>query len=245
MNIRSLVAVANSGLVFLLGAGIAAQAAEVRVLGSYSMRSIMNEVAPKFEHATGHRLAIKFDTPKKIAASIQDGEAPDVVIMAASVIAGLQVVPGSVTPVARGLIGVAVPKGAPKPDIASPDAVKRMLLTAKSVAISRDGLPGKHLVKLFERWGIADEMKPKTVTGRHVGGLDAQLFVHSMSSMVLYKNVDIIGSLPDELQPNTIQSAAIIAGATDVDAAKALIDFLLTPEAAAVITAKGMVPASL
>ena len=69
MNIRSLIAVANTGFVFLLGAGIAAQAAEVRVLGSYSMRSIMNEVAPKFEHATGHRLAIKFDTPKKIAAS--------------------------------------------------------------------------------------------------------------------------------------------------------------------------------
>ena len=244
MNIRSLVAAASIGVVFLLGAGIAAQAAEVSVLSSYAMRSVMTEVGPKFEHATGHNLAITFDTPKKIAKRIQDGETADVAIMAGSGFAGFQVVPGTVTPVARGLIGVAVPKGAPKPDISSPETVKRALLAAKSVAYSRDGLPGKHIVELFERWGIADEMKRKSVLGSHVGGLDAEVFVHVLSSMILYKNVDIIGPLPDELQANMLTSAAIIAGAKDMSAAKALIDFLRTPEAAAVIKAKGMTPAA-
>lgn len=242
MNIRSLVIAAHTGIVVLLGATMAAQAAEVKVLTSYSMRSVMNEVGPLFERASGHRLAMKFDTPAKITQRLQDGETADVAIMVAPAFSKVQVVPGSLTPVARGLIGVAVPQGAPRPDISSPEAIKRALLAAKSIAITREGAPGIHLVKLFDSWGIADELKPKTVTGDHVGGLDAQLFVHAMSSMALWKKVDIVGPLPDALQPDTAQAAAIMAGATDVKAGKALIDFLRTPEAAAVIRSKGMGP---
>src|SRR5688572_20251985 len=129
---------ANAALVFAVLAGVAAEAAEVRVLAGYGVRDVVQGIGPAFEAATGHKLAIKLETPRAIEKGIHDREAGDVVIAAGVDFAKGQVVPGSVTPVARGVLGAAVRKDAPKPDISSPDAVKRALLAAKSIAYSAD-----------------------------------------------------------------------------------------------------------
>ena len=254
MNIRSLVAAANIGVVFLLGAGIAAQAAEVRVLSSYGMRAVMIDVMPKFERATGHTLTfIGFANLSALEKRIQDREIADVVIGEHVVLAKGPVVPGSVTPIAHGLLGVAVRKDAPKPDISSSDAVKRALLAAKSISYNRGGAPFMHFTKVLEGWGIADEMKPKTILGtpppRRVGDLvangEAGIGMHAIALLEGIPGIDIIGPLPDDIQlAGNVNSAAIMAGAKDVAAAKALIDFLRTPEAVAVIKAKSMAPAA-
>ena len=253
MNMRLLVAAANIGVVFLLGSGIAAQAAEVRVLSSYAMREVMIDVMPKFAHATGHKFAIKIERPRLMEELIHDGETADVVIASGDLVAKGKIVPGSAIPVARGFLGVAVRKGAPSPDISTPDAVKRALLAAKSISYNFDGASFVHLTKVLERWGITDEMKRKTILGatppRRVGTLvangEAEIGLHAIALLIGIPGIDIIGSLPDDLQTDSVgEWAAIMAGAKDVAAAKALIDFLRTPATVAVIKAKGMAPAA-
>ena len=163
---------------------------------------------------------------------------------------------GNVTVLARSGIGVAVRKGAPKPDISSPDALKRTLLAAKSIAYvdpASGGASGIHFAKVLDRLGIANEMQSKTVfpnpkTPAEVGVLvangEAEIGVHLIQELMSVAGIDIVGPLPGDLQDTTVFSAAIMTGAKDADAAKALVDFLRTPEAAKVIKAKGMEPAT-
>lgn len=249
MNIRSGVAAAHIALVFLLGAGIAAEAAEVRVLASYGARDVIQEIAPRFEAATGHNLAIRLQTPRVIQKTIQDGAAADVVIAAGVDLAEGQMLPASVTPVARGILGVAVRKDAPKPDISSVDAVKRALLGAKSIAYS-GGPAAVNFVKTFNSWNTEESQRKIIIGGPPPGRVEdlvasgeAEIGVHVLSILLAFPGIQTIGALPEELQSATVTSAAIMSGAKDTSAAKALIDFLRTPEAVAVIKAKGMAPA--
>lgn len=248
MNMHTLVAAANIGVLFLLGAGIAAEAAEVRLLSNNSMRVVMKEVGPKFEHATGHKLVVEFTVPREIEKRIRDGKTFDVVIGPEINFPKSQVVPGSVTPVARSVLAMAVRKGASKPDISSPDAVKRTLLAAKSITYSKNSNPGIHIAKLLERWGIADQLKPKLIFDGNVRNLvekgEAEIGVHILSALIDSPGIEVVGALPDDLQESDGTFAAIMASATDMSAAKALIDFLRTPEAVAVIKAKGLAPAA-
>lgn len=251
MNMQTRIA-AGLGFGLLLSAGIAAEAAEVRVLASYGARDVIQEIAPRFEAATGHNLAIRLQTPRVIQKTIHDPEAADVVIVAGIDFAKGQVVPGSVTPVARSILGVAVRKDAPKPDLSSAEAVKRALLAAKSISYSAKSPAAVNFVKALDSWGIADETKRRIIFGGPPPGRvedlvasgEAEIGVHVLSILIAFPGIQTIGPLPEELQSATVTSAAIMAGATDMSAAKALIDFLRTPEAAAVIKAKGMAPAA-
>ena len=169
MKIRSLVAAANIGFMFLLVLGIKAEAAELKVLSAIGMQLVMEDLGPKFERATGHKLAITFATLGASVKRVQDGEIADVVIIPQQGIDDLvkdgKAVAGNVTVLARAGIVVAVRKGAPKPDISSPDALKRTLLAAKSISYvdpASGGASGIHFVKVLDRLGIANEMKSKT-----------------------------------------------------------------------------------
>ena len=246
MNIESRAA-ATVGFVLLVGVSVAAEAAEVRVLAGYGARDVIKEIAPRFEAATGHNLAIRLQTPRVIQKTIHDGAAADVVIAAGVDFAKGQILPGSVTPVARGILGVAVRKDAPKPDISSVDAVKRTLLGAKSIAYS-GGAAAVSFVKTFNSWNTADETQRKIIIGGPPPGRvedlvvsgEAEIGVHVLSILLAFPGIQTVGALPEELQSATVTSAAIMAGAREVDAAKALIDFLHTPEAVAIMKAKGM-----
>ena len=260
MKIRSLLAAGSIGFIFLVVHGINAAAAELKVLSAFGMQSVLEDLRPKFEHATGHNLAISFGTGGATVKRVQGGDAADVVITLQPGINSLvkdgKAIANSVTALARAGIFIAVRKGAPKPDVSSPDALKRTLLAAKSISYvdpASGGASGIHFVKVLDRLGIASEMKSKTIfpdprrpaeVGVVIANGDAEIGVHIIQELVPIAGIDIVGPLPGDLQDNVVFSVAILTGTKDAAAAKALVDFLRTPESAKVITAKGMEPAT-
>ena len=228
----------------------------MKVLSAVPMRQVMEELGPKFEHATGHKLAITFATLGEVVKRIRDGESADVVIIPQqgtdSLVKDGKAAAGNVTVIAQSGIGVAVRKDAPKPDISSPEALKRALLAAESIAYSdpaAGGASGNHFAKVIKRLGIVNEVKPKTIlarpgdeTGILVADGKAEIGVHQFQVLASVAGIEIVGPLPGDLQDTVVFVAAIMTGAKDVAAAKALIDFLRTPEATVVIKARGMEP---
>ena len=257
---KTLIRIVTAGfaaLVFLTQAGIAVQAAEVKVLISNQMKAVMEDLGPKFERATGHKLAITFAGLGIVVKRVQGGDTVDVVIIPREGIDGFvkdgKAAAGNVTVVARSRgLGVAVRKGAPKPDISSPEALKRTLLAAKSITYgdpALGGAPGIHFAKVLDRLGIANEMKSKMVftkTPGAVGDLvakgEAEIGVNQFQDFIRNAGVEIVGPLPGDLNLTNVVAAAIMGSAKDAAASKALVNFLRTPEAAAVIKAKGMEP---
>ncbi len=260
MKTRSLVAAASIGFMFLLMLDIKAEAAELKVLSAVGMQSVLEDLGPKFERATGHKVAISFATSGAAVKRAQGGEATDVVIATRQGIDGLvkngKAAADNVTVLASAGISVAIRKGAPKPDISSPDALKRTLLAAKSISYvdpASGGASGIHFIKVLDRLGIANETKSKTVfpnpkTPAEVGVLvangEAEIGVHIIVELISVAGIDIVGPLPGDLQNTIVLAAAVMASAKDAEAAKALVNFLRTPEAVAVIKAKGMEPAT-
>jgi molybdate transport system substrate-binding protein len=245
---------------FLLVLGIKAEAAELKVLSAFGMQSVLEDLGPQFERATGHKLAISFATGGATVKRAQEGETADVVIALRQGIDGLvkdgKAMADNVTVLARSGIVVIVRKGAPKPDISSPDALKRTLLAAKSISYvdpASGGASGIHFAKVLDRLGIANEMQSKTVfpnpkTPAEVGVLvangEAEIGVHIVQEVISVAGIEVVGPLPGDLQNTIVFAAAIMASAKDAEASKALVNFLRTPEAAAVIKAKGMEPAT-
>lgn len=258
MEQRLLTAAANIGFMCLLLVGITAQAAELKVLSAFGMQSVLEDLGPKFERATGHKLAVTFATGGATVKRVQGGEAFDVVFTLRQGIDTLvkdgKAPAGNVTALASAGISVAVRKGAPKPDISSPDALKRTLLASKSISYvdpASGGASGIHFAKVLDRLGIADEMKSKTAfpnpkTPAEVGVLvangEAEIGVHIIQELIPVAGIDVVGPLPGNLQNTIVFAAAVMGSARDSEAAKALVNFLLTLEAAAVINAKGMEP---
>jgi molybdate transport system substrate-binding protein len=252
MKIRSLVAAADIGFMFVFVMSLAAQAAELKVLSAIGMRLVMEDLGPKFEQATGHKLAILFDAGGVVVERVQGGETADVVLLPRPALERLtkdgRIVAGSETLLARSGIGVAVRKGASKPDISSPEALKRTLLAAKSITYSNPVLGG---AKVLDRLGIGSEMKAKTVfskvpgeVGQLVANGEAEIAVHQIQELISVPGIEIVGPLPGDLQSTIVFSGAIMAGTKEAEIGKALINFLRTPDAAAAIKAKGMEPAT-
>jgi molybdate transport system substrate-binding protein len=194
MKRRALVAAAHLGCMFLLVLGIKAEAAELTVLSAFGMQSALDDLGPKFERVTGHTLAISFATGGATVKCAQGGEAADVVIALRQGIDGLvkdgKAAADNVMVLARSGIVVIVRKGAPKPDISSPDALKRTLLAAKAISYvdpASGGASGIHFAKVLERLEIANEMQAKTVfpnpktpaaVGVVVANSEAEIGVH-------------------------------------------------------------------
>jgi molybdate transport system substrate-binding protein len=260
MKKRPLVAAASIGFMFLLVLGIKAEAAEIKVLSAFGMQSVLEDLGPELERATGHKLALTFATGGATVKRVHGGEVFDVVITLRQGIDTLvkdgKAPAGNITALASAGISVAIRKGAPKPDISSPDALKRILLAAKSISYvdpASGGASGIHFAKVLDRLGIANEMKSKTVfpdpkTPAEVGVLvasgEAEIGVHIIQELIPVAGIDIVGPLPGDLQNTIVFAAAVMSSAKDPEAAKALVKSLRTPEAAAVIKAKGMEPAT-
>jgi molybdate transport system substrate-binding protein len=256
MKMHSFVAAANIGFLFLLMAGSAAECAELKVLAANGIQAVVEDLGPKFERATGHKLAITFSTGGATVKRVQDGEVADVVIAPRPGIDRLvkngKVSADNVTALASTGISVAIRKGTPKPDISSPEALKRTLLTAKSITYLNpaDGAAsGIHFAKVLDRLGIASEMKSKTIFSPSTGAVgvlvangEAEIGVLQYQLLFSVPGIEIIGPLPGDLQDSTVFSAAIMSSAREAEASKAFITFLRTPEAVAVIKAKGMEP---
>jgi molybdate transport system substrate-binding protein len=195
----------------------------------------------------------EYRTSGAVADRIQKGEAVDVTIVTRSQIETLQmqgrVMANSRADIAKVGIGVFVRRGGSKPDISSVDAFKRSLLAAKSIAYidpASGGASGIYLAALVERLGIVAEMKPKTKLGAPGGPLyemvargDAEIGFNQISEIVAQPSVELIGPLPATIQNYTLFAAGIVSSSKQVDVGSALIGFLSSPAASAVLTAKG------
>jgi molybdate transport system substrate-binding protein len=238
----------------ILAASVSAgQAAEVRILTAGAMKAVVLELVPAFEKETGHKAVVDNDTAGGLSKRILGGEAFDLVIVPPGVIDDLtakgKVAAGSSARVARVGVGVAVKDGAPLPDISSVNALKRALLAAKSVAYidpASGGSSGPFVVGLFEKLGIAAEMKPKTKlkNGGYVAELvasgEAEIALHQISEIAPVKGAKLVGPLPAEIQNYTTYAVGVAADAKQPDAAKAMIKLLSGSEAADVLKRRGM-----
>jgi molybdate transport system substrate-binding protein len=241
----------------------AAHGAELRLLSAIGMQVVMEELAPKFQRASGHRLAMTFANLGTAVKRVQAGESFDVALAVHPGIEGFvkngKADARTVSLVARSGVGLAVRKGAAKRDISTPESLRRTLLEARSVVYAdpASGSPGGgHFAGVLERLGIAAEIKAKTVhpripdplppgtIGRMVANGEAELGVNQIQEFVSIPGIEVLGPLPEDLQLNIVFAAAVMSGARDAGASRRLIDFLRSPEAAAAIRARGMEPAA-
>jgi molybdate transport system substrate-binding protein len=233
-----------------------ARADEVKLLSAIALQQLMENLGPKFEKASGHKLTMTIAPLGQALKRIQDGESYDVVILPQRGIKSLvkdgKAVANSMSVIAVTRIGVAVRIGAPKPDISSPEAFKRALLAAKSITHGNPaygGISGIHVTKVLERLGMAEQMKPKTVlldkaglAGVLVANGEAEIVLQPIQELVVVPGIDVVGPLPDELQDTVAYPAAIMTSAKETAPPMALIKFLRTPDSAALIKSMGMVP---
>jgi molybdate transport system substrate-binding protein len=228
----------------------AAHAAELKVLAGGSLRSVLTELAPQFEHASGHKLVIDFDTTPNLIKAATSGEPFDLGVVPIDVFYDAAAKTHFAPPVefARVGYGVAVKAGAPKPDISTKQAFKKTLLDARSITFLPESAAGSYILRLFERLGIEEAMKAKTIAQAQPTGIipavvsgQAELAVF-VNNVLTAPGVDIVGPLPPGLQQELVFPAALSVDTKQKEAAKAFIDFLMSPAAVAVIKSKGMTP---
>jgi len=225
--------------------------AEIRVMLSPAFKPHHLELIPQFERATGHKVESLWVSTANMVGRLKDGEAADLVIgpslrLQEMVKAGL-VAPGTTADLARSGIGVAVRAGAQRPDISSGEALKRAVLGAKSIVYST-GPSGLYLAALFERMGIADEIRSRTriaqgeLAGTVVARGDAEIGFQQMSELLPVSGIDLVGPLPPDIQEFTTFSTGVPVRAKEPAAAKALVAHFKAPAAIPVIRKWGMEP---
>jgi molybdate transport system substrate-binding protein len=234
-------------------------AIDIKVLSTTAMKMVFEELSPAFERATGNRLDVTLGPSLRLEKQIGEGEVADVAIVSASGVRDLveqgRLVDGSAVEIARSSIGVAVPKGAPKPDLSTAEGFKRAMLAAKSIACSRPvggGQSGVHLAQVFADLGITEQMQAKSKYGAGgptgLAGLmvlrgEADIGIQQMAELMAVDGIDVVGPLPAEIQMVTPFVAAIPTNAAYAAAGRAVIAFLTTPDAKRVIKARGLEPA--
>jgi molybdate transport system substrate-binding protein len=233
---------------------------EIKVMTSGAFTAAYLALVPEFERATGHRLVTEATSmgtgPTGIAARLERGEAIDVVIVSdrdlERLITAGRIRPGTRVDLARSAIGMAVRRGAPKPDISSVDALRRTLLDAKSIAYSAS-VSGAYLsTELFQRLGIADRVLPKSRRvegGERVGAVvargEAEIGFQQISELLPVEGIDFVGPLPAEVQRVTMFSAGVGAASAHPAVAKSLIDFLASPAAVGTIRSTALDPVAV
>jgi molybdate transport system substrate-binding protein len=226
---------------------------EIKVLKTLATEKAYLELLPRFEQASGHRVTTRYGGTVDVRNWLSAGEPFDLAIAASTVIdaftASGAIMPGSRVDVAMSGVGVAVRKGAVKPDISTPEAFKAALLAANSVGYST-GPSGEYFLRLLDRLGLADRVKLKLKqipAGGFVGTLvadgDTEIGVQQISELATFPGVDYIGPLPGDLQMMTIFAGGISRTAKQPDAAGELAKFLAAPEAAATFRKFGLEPA--
>ena len=236
--------------IFTVGA---ADAAEINVLASNSLKTSLEELGPQFEKATEHKVIFTFNAAVPLKAEIEKGVAFDIAILSAPLTDDLvkqgKLVGATRTDISRSSAGLAVKRGAPKPDIGTTEAFKRALLEAKSICYVEQGATGIYLKGLFERLGIAEQLKGKTKllppsnpAAHAVANGEAEIGMTQISEILPYEDAELVGPLPADIQLTSVYPAAVGTGAKEAEAAKAFIKFLTTPAAATVLKAKGLEP---
>ena len=236
-------------------------AADVHIMISAGFFHVYEQLGPAFERSTGHRLVTTRgpsmgDSPEAIPTRLARGEGADVVIMdggaAEALIKRGLAQPGSYVLLARSLVGMVVREGAPKPDISTVAALKATLLAATSIAYSDSGSGTYLSTKLFPQLGITEQLAPKSrkvrgpPSGEPVAAVvargEAEIGFQQVSELIRVRGVTFVGPIPDEIQPGSSFAGAVPNGSREPEAAKALLRFLGSPDAAPMIVHAGLTP---
>jgi molybdate transport system substrate-binding protein len=228
------------------------KAVELRVIAGGGASGVLGALGPQFEQATGHKLNITYGGTPALQAQLKSGEKFDLVVVPMQVLgdaaAKARLASAPTIDIARVGVGLGVPEGAPKPDISTAEALKQTLLKAKSITMVPESANGAHILKVFERLGIAEAMKPKILVQTDPLQLapalargDAEIGLY-VTNLLLAPGIVLVGSFPADLNTYLTFTAGLSADAAQPEAAKAFIAHLTTPSAAATIKAKGMEP---
>jgi len=239
-------------LLLAAGAPIFAQNAPLHVLISNGMKAVILELQPKAEQAAGP-LIMEFGTTTRLQEKAESGAPFDVAIMTSEAISTLakenKIAAGTRTNLSRSGIGLAVRTGAPKPDISTPEALKKALLDAQSVSWAGDGASRPHLDKMIEKLGIAAQVKPKlvltqgsAVAMQKVAAGQIGMVLTLISELKPVSGIDIAGPLPEQLQGYVEFAAGVSSQTPNAQAAKNLISMLTGHDTAPIYRAKGMEP---
>jgi molybdate transport system substrate-binding protein len=253
---RNVMTTAALGFVLIISSSFAyANAAEIKIISANALKTVLEELTPAFEKATDHKLVVIWGGAVPLKAQIEKGEAFDLAVLTAAGIDDLikqgRLVAATRTNLATSGAGVAVRKGAPKPDISTVEAFKRALLNAKSVAYVGQGSTGVYLKELLPRLGIADAVKDKikllplgNPVALAIANGEAEIGMTQISEILPYAGAELVGPFPAEIQLKTFFATAVATNAKEPEPAKALIKFLTSPAAAPVFKAKGLDPAA-
>jgi molybdate transport system substrate-binding protein len=229
----------------------AASVSELKLIAGGSLAGLFRELAPLFEKASGHSLSIHFDATPNIISRINSGTPFDAVVVPIDVFKDSVAKERLTDPIeiARVGYGVIVRAGTAKPDLSTVDTFKKTLLAASSVASVPASAADAYVTKVYERLGIADEMKAKTkvealpaAIAPSVAKGEAELGIF-LTNVFNAPGIELAGAFPADLQQELVFAAAIAKNATATGAATALLDFLKTPPAVATIKTAGMTPA--
>src|SRR5215831_49477 len=222
-------------------------------LFSNGVKAVVLDLLPEFERASGVTLAISWGSTAMLMGEIGKGASGDLAILSDEAIDDLtrqgRIVAGSRVDLARSAIGIAVRQGASKPDIGSAAALKQTLLSARAISYSKTGISGVYFPTVLERLGIAEQVAAKVLippsgvpVGEVVAKGDAEIGVQQISELSPVPGIEIVGPLPAQLQKVTVFSAGMFVGATDPQAAKALVALLTSAAARPVYQGRGMEP---
>jgi molybdate transport system substrate-binding protein len=224
--------------------------AEIKVLSSIATREAYLELVPQFEKSSGHKVATTWAGTTAIMQRMAAGETYDLIIISSTELDDLikqgKIVSGSRADLAKSGIGIAVRSGAPRPDVSTPDALKKALLAAKTVGYT-SGPSGVYMGQLVERMGIVAEVKAKfrsVPSGGTIGTViaagDCEIGFQQVSELVHIPGIDYIGPLPSEVQRVTTFCCGLQTGGPQPDAAKALVAHLTTAAARTVMQKHGL-----
>jgi molybdate transport system substrate-binding protein len=225
-------------------------AAELKLMASTGVYSVMQEVIPGFEAKTGAKVIASYDTSNIILKRVQSGESADLIILTRSAIDNLvrqgTVASNGVTDLAVSGVGMVVRSGEKHPNIKTSEDLKKTLLGAKSVAFTGTGASGIYFLSVADKLGIGTQVREKAVTpeGGHIAKIvaagDAQLGVQMKSELLGVPGAEYIGPLPPELQMNTVFTVGIFANSGNAAQAMELVRYLSAPAQAPAYQKVGM-----
>lgn len=225
----------------------------LKVLSSMATRELLNELVVAYERSTGQPVSAEAAGGVDVVKRVRAGESVDVVVLSStaidSLIAAGSLLPDSRVDLVRSGVAIAVRAGGPQLDVGSEEAVKRAVTAAKSLSYST-GPSGVYLEKLFERWGVLQEIRARIVVpppGVPVGSLVAdgtvELGFQQLSELMTVPGIQVVGPLPPEIQTITVFSGGVSSGCDRAEAGRAVLSYIASPAVAAVKERFGMEPA--